>query len=508
LTPSIACVLCWCGIAGLFYLDRDRSVRTSKALWLPVIYLWIVGSRSVSSWLGVTPAPGTNSQIDGSPLDATIYGLLLAAAIPVLVLRGKRTRRSLAASWPILMYLCYCLISVVWAFHPDVAFRRWIKSLDDLAMVLIIVTDPWPMEAIKRLIARMGFVLLPTSLLLIKYYGDLGRVYTVDGGLTNTGVTTDKNMLGVMLFVVSLFTLWRVVSLLGARSQPNRGRHLLAQGILLTFGVVLLQMADSKTSIACFILGGGLMFATRLRAFRSRPARVHALCLAVFLAGGAALLFGGGSEIAQAMGRKSDFSGRTEIWAALIPTAPGMIGGAGFESYWISPNVLKFQQTLRSWGWYRPEELNESHDGYLEVYLNLGLVGVSLISLILVSGYRRAIEAFRRSPSIGGLLISYVVVAVIYSITEAGFRMIFIPWIFLLLAVLTASCVTSGTFREEYNRQSQIKPKSNSDTVRNGPAGGPFKTAEEAAYVARDRMSRLANEYGLSRPPSQPGSVR
>ena len=108
----------------------------------------------------------------------------------------------------------------------------------------------------------------------------------------NTGVTTNKNLLGVMVLVISLGTLWRVITLLRAKGQPNRGRHLFAQGTLLAFGVVLLQMADSSTSIACFILGGGLILATGMRAIRSRPARVHVLCLVIFLTGGLTLLFG------------------------------------------------------------------------------------------------------------------------------------------------------------------------------------------------------------------------
>lgn len=45
MNPLIACAAYVCGIAGLFYLDRDNSVRTSNALWLPVVYIWAVRSR-------------------------------------------------------------------------------------------------------------------------------------------------------------------------------------------------------------------------------------------------------------------------------------------------------------------------------------------------------------------------------------------------------------------------------------------------------------------------------
>ncbi len=76
-------------------------------------------------------------------------------------------------------------------------------------MVLIVVTDRQPVAAFERLFSRIGFLLLPASLLLIKYYGDLGGAYARAGD-QNTGVSTNKNMLGVVVFVVSLGTLWHI----------------------------------------------------------------------------------------------------------------------------------------------------------------------------------------------------------------------------------------------------------------------------------------------------------
>jgi exopolysaccharide production protein ExoQ len=281
---------------------------------------------------------------------------------------------------------------------------------------------------------------------LIKYYGNLGVVYTPDGEPMNTGVTTNKNMLGVVLLVISLGTLWHITTLMRARDQANRGRHLLAQIVLLAFGIALLEMANSATSTACFVLGGVIILATGLRTIKKQPARVHMLCLAIVFAGGLMLLFGGESIATSALGRNSNLTGRTEIWAAVIPAAPNSVIGAGFESFWISPAVQIFQRKMV--GFWHPEDLNEAHDGYIEVYLNLGWIGVCFISLILISGYGRAVGAFRLNPSIGGLMLAYIIAAAVYSITEAGFRMLDPIWIFLILAVISASGVVAGLFGE------------------------------------------------------------
>jgi O-antigen ligase len=186
------------------------------------------------------------------------------------------------------------------------------------------------------------------------------------------------------------------------------------------------------------------MLATHLRAIRRQPDRVHALCLAIFLIGGLALLLGGQGGVAHSLGRTSNFSGRTDIWAALISAAPNPIVGAGFESFWISPSTQNFQHTLKLQGWWHPEGLNEAHNGYLEVYLELGWVGLGLISLVLISGYRHAVAAFRLNPSVGSLMLAFIIACAFYNITEAGFRMMDLMWIFLLLGVVASSGTASG----------------------------------------------------------------
>jgi exopolysaccharide production protein ExoQ len=440
MTPLIASLAYSCGIAGLFYLDRDKSVRTSKALWLAVAYLWILGSRPLSAWLGVAPAAGTNVQLEGSPIDAAFFTFLFIAAISVLAFRGPRIIALVNANLPILIYFAFCLFSVIWSAYTGVAFKRWFKSIGDVVMVLIVVTDDQPVAALRRLFSRLGFILMPLSLLFIKYYPYLGRQYGAwNGEQVNIGVTEDKNLLGVITFVLLLGAVWRVLELLwGAEATQDRRRHLWAQATLLALGIWLLILANSATSLSCSILGAGFMVATRRRFIRSNPGAVHALMVLLILIAGLVLVLGGGATAAEALGRTSTLSGRTDIWAAVIPMATNPLVGAGFESFWLNPRVH-----ARLWDLFPNLPLNEAHDGYLEVYLNLGWVGVALIVLILADAYRRAMKAFRREPALGGLLLAYVLTAITYNITEAGFRMMGITWIFLLLSVLQANVIAS-----------------------------------------------------------------
>jgi exopolysaccharide production protein ExoQ len=436
---SIALFVFIIGIVGLFFLDRDNSVRTSKALWLPVIWMWIYGSRPISVWLGISPlTESSTGPPAGSLLDQLVALILMVFAIIVLGHRGRAVIFLLRRSWPIVLYFSFCLVSVFWSDFPGQGLQRWIKGLGELAIVMILVTDAQPTAALGRFFSRVGFVLLPTSVLLINYYPNLGRSYE-SGVEMNTGVTTNKNMLGVSIFVLALGALWQVLRVLHDKTQPNRARHLLAQGSMLSFGIALLFMAHSATSGACFALGAGLMLASALPLIRRRPAAVHVLVFAVVLCGGLTVLLGGQGEAAKAMGRQSDLTGRTGIWEFLIPMGPNPIVGAGFETFWYGPRV----QTVSL----QYPDLNEAHNGYIEVYLNLGLFGVGLIALILAQGYRNAVAAFRRDPAFGSLLTAYIVTAATYSITEAGFRILDPMWFFLLLSIVTASHVIGSDKR-------------------------------------------------------------
>jgi exopolysaccharide production protein ExoQ len=436
----LALLICSIGVLGLFFLNRDKSVRTSKALWLPVIWLWVVGSRPVSSWFGVGGGGSLASTLDGSPVDAAIFEALIVAGLLVLFQRSHRTNRFLKLNAPILAYFLYCMISTAWSPIHEPAFKRWIKAIGDLVMVLLVVTDTQPIAALQRLYSRVGFILLPFSVALIRYT-DLGRGYDPDGNPMNTGVTTNKNSLGLVVFVVSLGALWSVRTLILDRKAPNRTRRLVAQGTLLAFGIALLQMAHSATCVFCFALGAGLMFATDLRAISRRPARVHALCLGALFAGVLIMLTGGTSMVTGALGRDSTLSGRTDIWRASLNAADSPILGTGFESFW-NVNIGKVAAGLP--GYWGIQNLVSAHNGYLQIYLDLGWVGLCLVALIIISGYRRASRAFYRDRGVGSLMLVYIITAAFYNITEAGFRVLCPDWIFLLLAVISAGGVAAG----------------------------------------------------------------
>jgi exopolysaccharide production protein ExoQ len=429
--PIIAAVIFAISIGGLFYLDREHNTRTSKALWIPAAWLFILSSRPVSLWLGMAPSASTDANLDGSPIDAAVFAVLVLAAWAVVISRMESVGPLLRQNVPILVFLLYCMVSIVWSDYPFVALKRYIKATGDLAMVLIIVTESDPAGAAKRLLIRLGFLLFPLSILFIKYYPHLGRLLTASWTTTFVGVTTQKNSLGAICLLYGVGFLWMLQCVHHDRADLSRRRRLLAYGTVLLMIVWSLNMSDSMTSATGFAMAGGVTLLVGRPLFIRKRALVHIAVLAVVGIAVFALFFDSGGGLLESLGKDPTLTGRTDIWRRVLSVPINQWVGTGFESFWLGPRL----KAMRSAGY--NFDINEAHNGYLEVYLNLGWVGVTLLSILLLTGYKRVIVALREDPERGSLLLGFFLITLFESLTEAAFRMVSPIWLFFLLAIVS-----------------------------------------------------------------------
>ena len=432
--PTVASVIFAIGILGLFYLGRDEDSRMSKALWIPAVWFFLISSRGVSLWLGMAPTfDSPDVYQEGSPIDRAVFAVLLILALAVVISRMERVGPLLRKNGLILLFFAFCAVSILWSDFPLVAFKRWIKAVGDLAMVLIILTEPDPMGVLKRLITRLGFILFPLSVLLGKYYPDLGRRLTNGWTAEITGVALQKNSLGLICMLYGVGFLWCFGAVYRDRGKPDRRRRLLAYGAIIATIVWLLQACNSLTSMTGLAMAGGVMWLARRPSCKS--AAVHLSVLAVLGISLTSLFLD--PSVLVALGRDPSLTGRTETWNLLLSVPINGWVGTGFESFWLGNRLQEL------WDAYPNFYINEAHNGYIEVYLNLGLVGVSLIGLLLLTGYQRIIATFRRNPEQGALLLGFFLAVLFESLTEAAFRMMSPAWIFLLLASIAASQVVA-----------------------------------------------------------------
>lgn len=435
MSPQTATLLCVAGIMGLFWLDRDPRCRPSLALWLTVIWFTLACSRPLGTWLNMEPVGNspTDQLIEGSPMDrAALTGLLFCGLI-VLVRRKERVVKILSRSLPIVLFFAYCLVSLLWSDYPEVGFKRWNKALGDWVMVLIVWTDADPLAALKRLFARIGYVLIPLSVLFIKYYPYLGRTYgRWSGDAYYVGVTAEKNTLGSICLIFGLASAWSILNLLSNESHTvGRNRRMMVHVVILAMVLFLLSIADSMTSLSCFVLGTCVVVAGRFRFLARIPLLIHGFCLAMVALPASVALLGASPDALHQMGRNSTLTERTDIWAAVLELIPNRWVGAGFESFWLGSRLDAVIQGVTHW-WVP----NQSHNGYLEIFANLGWIGVGCLTIVILSGYRGIINLWRRNQALGSLLLAFFLAGLVYNITEAAFFRMMIPvWLFFLLAI-------------------------------------------------------------------------
>ena len=458
MSPPLATLLCFLGILGMFWLDRDPKTRTSPALWIPFAWILLACSRPLTMWfhLGRLETGALTAELsEGSPVDrAALTGILLFGLM-VLVRRGKVVTRCLRDSWPILLFFAYCLVSLAWSDYPDIAFKRWNKAVGDWVMILIVWTDPHPLAALKRMLARTAYVLIPVSILFVKYYPDLGRTYDWLGQTHYTGVTSEKNTLGSICLIFGLSALWRALYVFSEERQLNqRARHLVAQLVILSMVAWLFSIADAVTSLSCFALASCILLVSRMRLVARNPFLIHGLMLMMLLVPVSIAILGFSPDTLQQLGRNATLTDRTDIWAMVVRLTPDRRVGAGFESFWIGPRLDTMVSQVTKW-WVP----NQAHNGYLEIFANLGWIGVGCLALVIAWGYRRIISACQQRIPASNLMLAYFLAGLVFNISEAAFFRMMIPvWLFFLLAISAPQDAMLHGRRKTIGEQAQLHP--------------------------------------------------
>ena len=415
-------------ICALFWLDRDDT-RVSRAIWVPYVWLLIASSRPISAWLSFgVPDTATDAYLDGSPLDRAVLILVLVAGLFALSKRMRQVRTILRANPLILIFFIYCLTSLLWADYPFVVFKRWIRSVGDIVVILLIITEANWVTALKRVLTRVGFLLIPLSILFIRFYPSLGRAYSRGGAPEWTGVGTDKNALGMICMLFGVTLLWRGLTTYRNRAAKNRTRELAAIGVTFVMILYLVLVVNSQTALACFLMADVLIIVTALGPAFRKPALVTFLVGAMLTVSFCVLFLGIGGSALTALGRDSSLTGRTAVWQTVLPYAKSAWFGAGYENFWIGERMRLFYRLLGG--------LNQAHNGYIEIYLNLGWVGLILLGAIIVAGYRNIMKGLRSSPEISRLKLAFFFICLVYNFTEASFKMQSPVWILFLWAVM------------------------------------------------------------------------
>ena len=464
-TPPFAAFLLTVGlIIYLFRRDARESEGVTGALWLPLIWMLITCTRALSEWLNVFDFQlGAASLEEGSPLDACFYFSLIAAGVYVLNQRQVYLSEILKNNQWLMIFLFYCLVSIVWSDFPFVAFKRWIKVLGHPIMVLIVLTEPDPEEAIVSLLKRCAYVVVLVSVLFIKYYPEFGRTFDPwTGAPLDIGIAGDKTALGHDCLILGYFFVWHVLNVWQTERSIARRRELRLDFIFLAVIAWLLVRASSATSSVCLLVGLLAMWVVGMRAVNRRLIGTYIIVAAVswLVLDGLFDIYG---HAIQFLNKDPTLTDRTVLWGQLLSVKINPIFGAGFESFWLGDRLKMFWDKY----WWHP---NQAHNGYLETYLNLGLLGLALLIAVIAATFYKVRQELLTNLRWGRFRLGLLLAVVLYNWTEASFKANSAMWFaFYIIAM-------------DYPRRPSLAAESSSETPES-------EEEREFAYLDHDGAS-------------------
>lgn len=451
--PSSVAVAAWliCLILLLRY-DPGRPPKPSLALWVPLIWIFFVGSRNPSQWLSAgTITIQAQTMQEGNPVDRMIFSTLILLSIVILASRSFPWGRFLKQNMALAVLVAFELLSAIWSDFPLVAAKRWIRDLDNYLVVLVILSDPRPLEAVRTVLRRLSYLLVPLSILLIKYFPVLGKQYESYSGVASfVGAGTSKNMLGAICLVSGIFFFWDTVTRWSERRQRRTKRILWVNFAFLAMTAWLMRLASSTTSDVCVVLGCLVIAAGYSKLFRRRPGLLKALAPVAF---GVYMLlffvFGMQGQLAGAVGKDPTLTDRTKIWAFVLSMHTNPLIGTGYQTFWLGPRLHWF------WTMAHLGALNEAHNGYLEVYLELGLIGDALLIGFLISSYRHACQKLASNRALAVFGMAAWMMIVFYNMSEAAFEAGLL-YMLLLLATVVVPVRVRGKLRSSDHKDRPV----------------------------------------------------
>lgn len=352
-----------------------------------------------------------------------VFRVLVYVAYAVIVwlifTNLSRVLRAISQCKPALLLCGIVLASVIWSQDPVVSLRSGLYYLIDTLFAFYLLSA-FSLDELMELMMMLGTTLAILSAVMIVVFPQYGLVQqTVHHGVWQ-GIFPEKNDAAKnWLFLLT----------------PVCNRRIFQPRSMLYAGVVLLFLVMTQSVTAIVALAVYLVFIMCLPFFKKLSLRSVAISTAVAVlitVLSVSVLIEISPQVAGLLGRDLTLTGRTDIWAVLLQSAqkhPFL--GYGYSAFWTGmagESGLVYMTVHWSFAY--------AHNGFLEVLLQVGMIGVAAVVLMLLQAGANAFVCVRNEASAGiDWLASLVFLTILYNIDEG--TMLFSRSLMTVILVMT-----------------------------------------------------------------------
>ncbi len=333
------------------------------------------------------------------------------------------------ALYAFVILVAFCFISILWSEERLISFKRLFLQIIvilSLFFILSVISDE---RKIHKVIYSFFLFLLAYNILFVLFFSQ----YAFDSAGTLTGIYKGKNYLGfvsVIAFIIS-YSMYNIL-----KYEKTIHKKIALFSTLTWFFILLLSMSKTCISVAFLFY----IFWFIKNKSRSGIDTVFIVSILLFVVSFylvvplISLSFQGdlGSYF-DLVFSQIDLTGRGEIWAlSFSAIEDSFYLGNGYGAYWGVGNIPLAFDIRDSYLRF----INQSHNGYLDLYLQIGFIGLIIFSVLL---YFFVTLNYGKLP----FYLKYIFIfSLIHNFTESSLlRDTHFVWFFLLICLIYSFCV-------------------------------------------------------------------
>ncbi len=344
---------------------------------------------------------------EGDPVMQIIWMGIYAITLPLVFVRWRQFISVATREKLILFLVGIAIASVLWSDVPNITLRRTVALLGTTLFGTYLGIRYSLLQQLRLLAWMIGIAALLSVLyaLALPIYGTMSGFH--QGAWR--GIYGQKNILG------RLMTLGAVVFSL---IPPSRYRNHWVTQAGFGLSVSLILLSQSKTALVIFLTVLALLPLYRVLRWKYTLAVPILIFVVLGVGSVSTLLLANVETVLTAFGRDITLSGRTTMWSAvltMILERPWL--GYGYSGFWLGWQGDGSTYVWNAAGW----EPKFAHNGYLDLGLYLGFLGLLIFTLGFLMNSLRAITWLRSTKTAEGLWpLIYLTFMLLYNFTESA----------------------------------------------------------------------------------------